>query len=200
MNQSLLAAVHAAANEPIPPAELSVTSQPKENTMADLKTPAAPAVVTTAAELSAAFPDLCSAIRTEGFSAGATAERTRVLGIAALADSSNGTLIAEMQADGKTTVEGAALRILGAQKEARGQHLQALADVEKTTGLVKPAPSSAAAPDAPVPAAASTPDGWKAEWTASADLQSEFDTAESFVAYQQGVASGRIKRLQSKSA
>lgn len=206
MNKSLLATVHAAANDPIPPADVSVTTTQKETPMSNLNTPPAPgaataAAVTTVAELSAAFPDLCTAIRNEGLTAGATAERTRVLGIAALADSSNGALIAEMQADGKTTVEGAALRILGAQKEARGQQLRAIADVETVTGAVKSAPSSAAAPDAPAPAAkASTPDGWKAEWSASADLQSEFDSAESFVAYQQGVASGRIKRLQSRSA
>lgn len=206
MNKSLLAVVHAAANDPIPPAEVSVTSTQKETPMPNLNAPPAPAgataaTVTTVAELSAAFPDLCAAIRSEGLTAGATAERTRVLGIAALADSSNGALIAEMQADGKTTVEGAALRILGAQKEARGQQLQAISDVERTTSAIKPAPSTAAAAHgAAVPAKASTPDGWKAEWAASADLQSEFDSAESFVAYQQGVASGRIKRLQSRSA
>lgn len=204
MNKSLLAVVHAAANDPIPPAEVSVTTTQKETPMPNLNTPpagATAAAVTTVADLSAAFPDLCAAIRNEGLTAGATAERTRVLGIAALADSSNGALIAEMQADGKTTVEGAAFRILGAQQEARGQQLRAIADVETVTGAVKPAPTgAAAAPGAAAPAKASTPDGWKAEWAASADLQSEFDSAESFVAYQQGVASGRIKRLQSRSA
>lgn len=199
MNQSLLAAVHAAAHDPVPPAELSVNnSQPKEiPTMADPQKASDKPAVTTVAELSAAFPDLCAAIRAEGLTAGATAERSRVLGIAALADASNGALIAELQADGQTTVEGAALRILGAQKEARGQHLQALADVEKTTSGVKPAPSSAAAAVAPAKVEA-TPDGWKAEWTASDSLRGEFETADSYCAYQQGVASGRIKRLESR--
>jgi capsid assembly protease len=154
MNQSLLAAVHAAAHEPAAPAV--ITSQTEENLMANptvtgaaLSALAGAAAATTGAELRAAFPDLCAAIHAEGLAAGATAERGRVLGIAALADANNGALIAEMQADGKTTPEGAAFRILGAQKQARGEQLQAIADVETATSLVKPAPSSAAAPTVP---------------------------------------------------
>lgn len=149
MNTSLLAAVHAAANEPAAPAV--TTSQTEENLMANpTATGAAPsalagaAAASTVAELRAAFPDLCAAIHAEGLAAGALAERSRVLGIAELADASNGALIAELQADGKTTPEGAAFRILGAQKQARAGQLQAIADVETTTGAVKPAPSSAA--------------------------------------------------------
>lgn len=196
MNESLLAAVYAAANETNPPAAPSASSQQQEISMAVSPQAADASAVTTVADLTAAFPDLVGAIRSEAHLAGATAERERVLGIAALADASNGSLIAEMQADGKTTPPEAALRILNAQKEARGQHLQAIVDVEKTTNGVRPAPSSAAVPSAPPPA--SGPDGWKAQWAGDTALQAEFDTAESYVAYQQGVASGRIKRLESR--
>jgi signal peptide peptidase SppA len=151
---------------------------------------------TTAAELRGAYPDLVLSIET----AAASAERTRILGIAALAGvgSASATLIAEMQGDGKTTPEQAALRILNAQREARGQQMQAIADVETVTAAVRPAPSSAVQLDAP--AKATGPEGWKAEWSASADLQAEFGSAEVYASYMQGVASGRVKRLERKSA
>lgn len=148
-NKSLLAAVHAAAND-FSATALSVKPEETE-TMTDK--PAMLTAITTIAALSAAFPDLCASLRTEGrtegLTAGADAERSRLLGIAELADAGTAALVLEMQKDGKTTPAEAALRILGAQKAARGQQLQAIADVETATGLVKPAPSSAAAPAAP---------------------------------------------------
>ncbi len=192
MTTSLLAAVHAAAND-VPPTELSV-NQPKEIPTMTTEKPA----VTTVAELTAAFPDLCAAISSEAMTAGATIERGRILGIAALSDAGNAALIADMQADGKTTPGDAAIRVLGAQKQARGQQLQAIVDVDKTTGAVKPAPSAAAAPGADLQPAATGPDGWKAEYAKSEGLQAEFETAEAYCSYQQGVASGRIKRLQNR--
>lgn len=151
----------------------------------------AAAVAGNVSELRMAFPDLVSSIEM----AAAAGERARILGIGALADSGNAALVAEMQADGKTTPAEAALRILGAQKEARGQQLQAIKDVENTTGAVKPAPTSHAAPAA---SKADNPEGWKAEWANSESLQAEFFSADSYVSYQQGVASGRIKRLESR--
>lgn len=186
MSGSGLAAVHLAAASAslIPPAAAPAAPE-------GLAAPAATAPATTAAELAGAYPDLCAAIRAEG----AAAERGRILGIGALADSGNAALIAEMQADGRTSPEQAAMRILGAQKEARGQQLQAIQDVEKATAAVRPAPT---ANPAPASEHASTPDGWKAQWAANSALQSEFYSAESYVSYQQGVASGRIKRLESR--
>ena len=129
------------------------------------------------------------------------AERARILGIAALADAGNGALIAELQADPAVTPGEAAMRVIAAQKAARGQQLQAIVDVDRTTGGIKPAPSSAAAPggDAQKPAA-NSPEGWKAEYEASDSLQAEFDTAEMYCSYAQGVASGRIKRLESRAS
>lgn len=40
---------------------------------------------------------------------------------------------------------------------------------------------------------ASTPEGWKAEWEASAKLKAEFPTADAYVAYKKGEASGRVR-------
>lgn len=185
MSGSGLAAVHAAATVS------TALTPPAAPVAPTLPAPAAAAPATTVADLVSAYPDLCTALRVEG----ATAERTRIMGIGALADAGNAALIAEMQADGKTTPADAALRILGAQKEARGQQLQAIKDVETVTSAVRPAVTSSAAPTVEQ---ASTPEGWKAQWAASAALQAEFYSAESYVSYQQGVASGRIKRLESR--
>jgi hypothetical protein len=174
MSGSGLAAVHAAAQSDLPAPESKAT----------VAVPAA----TTAAELVTAYPDLCAVIRAEG----ATAERTRIMGIASLADAGNAALIAELQADVNVTPGDAAMRVIAAQKAARGQQMQAIVDVEKTSGAVRPAPTALAAPPSP-PKTAATPDGWKAEWANSESLQAEFGTAEAYVAYQQGSASGRIK-------
>lgn len=201
-NKSLLATVHAAAHGAaiVPAADAVITSQTEGNSMANPKSLPADAVLTVV-DLRAAFPDLCAAIHAEGLAAGATAERARVLGIASLADGSNAALIAELQADGKTTPGDAALRVLGAQKLARGQQLQAIVDVDKVTSGINPAPTSAAAPDAPaVVKHPATPEGWKAQWAADEKLQAEFESAEAFAAYQNGVASGRIKRLESRAS
>lgn len=175
----------------------SPTSTTMKGQSMDTNTTGAPGAVIAGnvTELRTAFPDLVSSIETSA----AAAERSRILGVGALADAGNAALIAEMQADGKTSPEAAALRILGAQKEARGQQLQAIVDVGNTTAAVKPAPVSTAAPGADVPAKADGPDGWKAEYAASKTLQAEFDTAETYCAYQQGVKSGRIKRLESRA-
>lgn len=156
----------------------------------------------TLAELEAAHPDLVTQIRTaaraDGVSAGAEAERTRIAGIQAHAMSGMDALVAEMVADGKTTPDQAAGRILAAHKASLGKHAQGVADVEKHTGKV--AASPAATREEPKKIAATTPEGWKAEWAASAELQDEFPTADHYANYQVGVRDGRIKRLTAKTA
>ena len=56
--------------------------------------------------------------RAEGRTQGATAERDRILGIEAHAYPGHEAAIKEMKADGKTTPDQAAARILGAEREA----------------------------------------------------------------------------------
>jgi hypothetical protein len=65
--------------------------------------------------------------------------------------------------------------------------------------------AAGASPPVPIPAAPATqraetpktfpntPDGWKAAYAASADLQREFVSAEAYANYAAGVASGRIR-------
>jgi signal peptide peptidase SppA len=152
--------------------------------------PTANPTPTSTADLQAAFPALCSSIAIDA----ATGERNRILGIQGLDAAGQGTLIAEMVADGKTTPAEAALRVNQAQKAARGQHAQAVADVEKTTAGVVVLPTAAGAPPAPPKApAASTPDGWSAEYKASADLQREYPAEADYVAFKKAEAAGKFK-------
>jgi len=49
-------------------------------------------------------------------------------------------------------------------------------------------------PSAPAPTTfPATPEGWRAEFAASADLQAEFPSADRYANYMAGVASGRIR-------
>ncbi len=196
MSGSGLAAVHLAAAAastalqapPAAPAAPAVTS-----TVA-----AAPGAVMTAAELASAFPDLCAAIRADG----AAAERTRILGIEAHAMAGHDALIATMKADPTVTPDMAAGRILAAEKAARGQQAQAIVDVEKVTGAVKAAPQSHPAGAAAVSASekATTPEGWKAEYAASPQLQAEFASADDYVSLKRAEASGKVRVLGSRTA
>jgi hypothetical protein len=65
-------------------------------------------------------PDTYNAIleqgRSEGHTQGATAERERILGIETHAGPGHAELITEMKADGKTTPDQAAARILAAER------------------------------------------------------------------------------------
>lgn len=150
--------------------------------------------ISTVAQLSTSFPALVSQIQTEA----ATAERSRVLGIAALADASNGALVAELQADGRVTVADAALRILNAQREAKAQQHQAIKDVEQTTAGVKPSASSSVLPATETAPAASTPDGWAAEYDAQTPagekLRSEFAGKDDYLAFKKN--EGKVKILK----
>lgn len=101
--------------------------------------PAAPVVKTyTQAELDAAV----SAARDEGRTAGADAERARILGIEKAALPGHAELIAGLKADGKTTPAEAALRVVEAEQAQGANRLAAIRGVEDATGKV-PAESSA---------------------------------------------------------
>jgi hypothetical protein len=202
-NDSLLAAVRAAANEPASAVDAS-TRQPQEHSMAGTQNdPAtAPAKVTSLAELRAAFPDLCAQIQTESMSAGANAERERIGGIEKLGASMKGhdALISEMKADGKTTPEQAAVRIVAAEGALREQQLKGVKDVESLTGKVPASPTSlgAAAPASTEKPA--TPEGWKTEFESSQALQSEFGSVERYVTFKGAEASGKVRFLKNKTA
>ena len=157
-------------------------------------TAASPAAlkITSAAELAAAFPDQAAALRAEG----ADAERQRILGIEQAALSGHDTLVAEMKADGETSPEQAAMRILNAEKIARASQMQGIRDVESHTSMVSAAPAA----HATLESAGSTPEAWKAEYAKDAALQAEFGSVEAYVSYQEAVSSGKVRLLTRKQA
>lgn len=75
-------------------------------------------------------PEIAEALRQEGFQAGLTdgakAERERILGIQALAMPGHEALVAELVADGQTSAQEAAVRLLRAEKAANQQRSEVL--------------------------------------------------------------------------
>lgn len=152
----------------------------------------------TSADLAAAFPALVAQIRTEA----ATAERERILAIEGIAVAGHDDLIKACKADGKTTVEQAAMKILTAEKQTRTSQLAAIKGVETEGGKVPASPAASAPGETTTKA--TTPEGWKAEYEAQdpagEKLRGEFPTVESYVACMKAEASGRVRRLVPRSA
>lgn len=158
--------------------------------------PAAPEnKISTVADLRAAYPSLVAQIEGDAITSGATAERTRILGIEAIAVTGHEALIEGLKQDGKTSPAEAALAILGAEKSVRAAQLKGIESVEAATGAIKPSVSAAPAPETPTEKA-STPDGWREEYAKSPALQSEFSSADVYVAFKKADQSGvaRIKK------
>lgn len=141
--------------------------------------------------------------RTEGMSTGAQAERERITGIQEKARFAPGhdALVAEMIADGKTTPDQAAGRLLEASAAIRGQKAQGLADADKDVAAIAAAPrGDDPAADAAQPQVEQSEDGWKAEFGASKALQAEFATASDYVAFKRAEATGKVRILGGKRA
>lgn len=90
-------------------------------------------------ELQAAAPELVQSLLAEGRTEGATAERERILGIEAHALPGHDALINELKADGKTTPDQAAARVLGAEKQKlSGMRQQIAADAPAPVPVSQP--------------------------------------------------------------
>ena len=126
--------------------------------------------------------------------AGASAERTRLLGLDELAMAGHEALVAAAKADGKTTPEQLALQIVKAERSAGANHLagRAAADTGVAVPPVAALPqqSAAGAANAPLETRA------KAAWDASADLQAEFGGKfDAYLAFEKANASGQARIL-----
>jgi len=132
MTTSGLAAVHLAAAA----TTTALQVPPTAASHAPAQTAAVP--IATVADLAAAYPALCLQLRADA----ATAERTRILAIESAALPGHEPLVAEMKADPTVTADMAAGRLLNAEKQLRAGQLQAVKDVEKTTGAVAAAPTA----------------------------------------------------------
>lgn len=132
----------------------------------------------TQAQLDAAV----KAARDEGFAAGAKAENARILSIEANALAGHDKLIAEHKADLAMTPEKSAMAILAAEKAKPQDPRHALAALDRAAAGIESRPSADGDGGQPQPKKATTPEGWKAEWDGSAELQAEYPNADSYVA------------------
>ncbi len=124
--------------------------------------------------------------------AGASAERTRILGLAEIATAGHEALVNAAMADGKTTPEALALQIVKADRAAGASHLAGRAAADSAVAVAPAAalPSGPAAGGAPLETRA------KAAWDASADLQAEFGGKfDAYLAFEKAVASGQARIL-----
>lgn len=122
-----------------------------------------------------AHPDLIAQVAADA----ANAERARILGIENVALPGYDDEIAAFKADGKTTPEQAAMAIVAAERKTGGRRLDDLAaDDADAAAVTAGAPRSGDGFTK-----ASTPDEWRAEWKASADLQNEYPTADAYAAF-----------------
>src|SRR5574337_350059 len=147
------------------------------------------------ATLRADHPDLVTALLDEGRQAGASAERSRILGIEAQAAGLPGheALIASLKADGKTTPEQAAVQVLAAERGSLASRAAAL-----NADAPAPAPHAAAPNDEPSASSLDhlpVEERCKAHWDSNADLRGEFSSLAAYTAYTKNQAAGRARVL-----
>ncbi len=143
-------------------------------------------------ELRAAHPDLCATLVEDGRTAGATAERERILGIEANTLPGHEALIAQFKADGKTTPEMAAVAILAAERAVcatRGEKIVAAAP--------KPVAHAAAPADTTAAEDKSLPinERAKAKWDADSAIRAEFGAFETYLAWAKANDAGTVRVL-----
>jgi signal peptide peptidase SppA len=150
-------------------------------------------VTLTAGMVRSEFPEIAAELAACGSddiakaeAAAATAERERITGILAHSMPGAESLIADMVADGSTTPDQAAAKVLGHVKANGGlEHAGAAADESNLAGLTAQ-PVAGVAGSAPASGdskpEAGTPEAWRAEWSASAELQADYVDAEDYVA------------------
>lgn len=158
-------------------------------------TPEAGAVPANApAAATAQLPDMATQVQTA-----LTAERSRMGALDSLAGHLNGQadglkIIADAKMSGATAGD-TAIALINGGVFAKVALINGLQADDQTA-----APARPAAPGNDTPSAATTPEGWKAEYAASAALQSEFASAENYVAYQKANSAGRVRVMGARTA
>lgn len=162
-------------------------------TMARTKTPAAPAdgneITVTLESVTTDHPEIVEALRAQG----AQAERDRILGIEDNSMPGHDDLVAELKADGKTTPEQAAVRILKAEKAKGEDRLQAMKDGDKATKAPPASPMSDGTDAAPV--YENDEEKWTAEYELDKKLAGEFANLADYLAFKKADAGGKIRQL-----
>lgn len=150
-------------------------------------------------ELAAAHPALLESLLAEGRTAGAAAERTRILAIQSASIPGHEALVASLVADGTATAGDAALQILAAEKSARVKAGADRADeAPKPLALVpaptvQPSASDVAAAEAAAQANLPVDERCKAAWAKDASLHAEFGSLGAFTAYTRNAEAGNAR-------
>ncbi len=155
-------------------------------------------VMHTVAELKAAHPDLCAALveegRTAGLTAGAEAERNRIMAVESQALPGHADLIARLKYDGNTTGPEAAVQVLNAERAKNSARADAI-----SADAPKPVANATAPQDRPLPEndpSLSNDERIKAKWESSADLQAEFGGIfAAFAAFEKANGAGKVRVL-----
>ncbi len=159
------------------------TPKPNSSGAADTSAAALQAAgAITPADLDAAVAKATAAAE-ENFRNQIAADRKRITDLDALAAKAGpgaAEIIAKAKTEG-TSAADTALAIFTAGAHLEGAALAAIQADDATASGAKPAAPANTAK-------ASTPEGWKAEWEASAELKNEFPTAEAYVALMKSEA------------
>ncbi len=114
----------------------------------------------------------------EGFAAGKASELERIKGVKAQSVAGYSAEIEAMMFDGETTAEQAAVKIVRAMQDKKENVLQA---IQETQEPIQDAPEQTCSAEK--------------QWASDESLKRDFPTFESYLKYQEGVKSGRIRRV-----
>jgi len=183
-----------ASAEPAAPRLPIITPQPTERFNMELKD-------LTLATLREQRADLVSELLASAdvkvmLASAAKHERERITGIQSAMFPGQEALAAQLIEDGSTSIGDAALAFNKAERAKGGQQLGAIEAMDKHVQV----PGAPTVQQPGTQPAAKSPDEWKAEYQKSAELKAEFGSEAAYVAYQEGVASGRIRILASRKA
>lgn len=145
-------------------------------------------------QLAAEHPALLESVLAEGRTAGAAAERSRILAIEAAAIPGHDALVAKLKADGATTAGDAALQILAAERQVQTAAAAAhVAEAPKPLVLVPGATVVPSVAQADAHKNLPVEDRAKADWNASPALRSEFSSVGSYTAWLRSSETGLDK-------
>lgn len=126
------------------------------------------------------------------------ADRERIASLDKLAVKVSGNeqgmkIIADAKSDGSTAAD-TALKLAEADCFAKGSVIGSIMADDASATAAVPASPGGVAVQTP-----QTPDGWKAEWEASADLQASYPKVEHYVSFKKAEAGGRVRILEGKA-
>ncbi len=150
----------------------------------------------TAENLRATHPHIAQELQAEG----AKAERDRILGIEALAMAGHEDVVSAAKADGKTTPEQLAVRIVSAEKGRGNGYLNALAVAEASNPHIEPSASNTPSPGPEEDKTLPADERCKAAWNRDSALRQEFTSFDAYVAYTKAQEDGRVRIFNSKEA